>query len=277
MKTKYFFCQTKEINAEARTIDVVASTADLDRDNEIILPSAFAKGIASFKANPVILACHQHRLSSGSSPVIGSADPDTIKITDKDLGFTMRFANTPLGDEYFSLYRDKHMKAFSVGFIPKAWEDFNDGQIRGRRFTNVELLEVSAVPVPANPNAVARAMSWYDSAGEDPSEIAKSIQAPILDALEKLRQSFLDDLASLREANKSSGDLAALRDEINNLADDLGELKNLLADSGGYGRELLGGSPDADPPAGRKGDAESVDKRILEKLKGISNGKKCND
>ena len=106
---KFFFALVKKINEQERTLDAVASTADLDRDKDIILPSAFKASLRHFKANPVILACHQHRLSSGSSPVIGSAIPETIQILDSKVLFTMRFASTDLGNEYWQLYKDKHM------------------------------------------------------------------------------------------------------------------------------------------------------------------------
>jgi HK97 family phage prohead protease len=250
MKTQYFFCNVKSINEQQKTLDVIASTAAIDRDGESILPSAYAKGLASFKANPVILACHQHRLQTGSSPVIGSAVPESIAITERDLGFTMRFADTPLGNEYWSLYRDKHMRAFSVGFIPG---EFQDARVDGktvRQYTAVELLEVSAVPVPSNPQALARAMSFYDETG-DPAETIKSIQGPILAAIDEIK--------------KTLSAFASLREEV---ADDLSEIKTLIAGPGGYGRELLGSSPDAAPHAGEKATAEAALTRISTLFKG---------
>lgn len=249
MKTQYFFCNVKSINEQQKTLDVIASTAAIDRDGESILPSAYAKGLASFKANPVILACHQHRLSSGSSPVIGSAVPESIVITDRDLGFTMRFADTTLGQEYWSLYKDKHMRAFSVGFIPGEYQDARVDGKTVRQYTAVELLEVSAVPVPSNPQALARAMSFYDSADDDRPETIKSIQAPILAELGNFK-SQISNIQSL----------------IDSLADDLGEIKILVAGPGGYGRELLGGSPDAAPHAGVKASAEAVVNSLLTTL-----------
>jgi len=162
---KNFFGFVKSINSEDRTLDIIASTSDIDRDGEIILPSAFTEKIDSFKNNACILACHQHRLASGESPVIGSAIPETILVTDKDLRFKMRFADTPLGENYWSLYRDKHMKAFSCGFISLKGEN---REIKGKTVfvhTSVELLEVSAVPVPSNRAALARAkrFGWLEA------------------------------------------------------------------------------------------------------------------
>ena len=162
---KIFFGYVKTLDKTARTLEVVASTGDIDRDGEIILPSAFTKNLESFRTNPCILACHQHRLESGESPVIGSAIPESIVISDKDLRFKMRFAETNLAENYWKLYRDGHMKAFSVGYMPLK------GEIReiksGRVFvhTEVELLEVSAVPVGSNRAALARSkrLDWLDA------------------------------------------------------------------------------------------------------------------
>ena len=60
------------------------------------------------------------------------------------------------------------MSSFSVGFIPKEWDRDPDGRLV---FTEVELLETSAVPVPAN--AQANIMRTAKSAGVDLSEVNK--------------------------------------------------------------------------------------------------------
>ena len=67
------------------------------------------------------------------------------------------FAETALGEEYWQLYKDKHMRAFSIGFIPLEWKDERDQQQGDiRTYTNIELLEISAVPVPSNRRALAQ-------------------------------------------------------------------------------------------------------------------------
>jgi len=247
MKTKYFFCETKRINTEAKTIDVIASTPDLDRDGEVILPSAFARSIASFKANPVILAGHQHRLANGESPVIGAAIPDTIKISDRELSFTMRFAPTKNGNEHWTLYSEKFQNSFSVGFIPLKWEDRTVEGKSVRHYTDVELLEVSAVPVPSNASAVSRAMGYYDS------EIIKTLQTSILSEIKSMASNLQSQISNLKS-------------DYDSLADDLGDIKTLIAGSGGYGRELLGDSLDAAPHAGEKASAEASLNRSLNLL-----------
>ena len=60
--------------------------------------------------NPVILAGHSHRLGDGRSRVVG------YKFQGKDFVITVQFADTELGREYWELYKNKHQRAFSMGF-----------------------------------------------------------------------------------------------------------------------------------------------------------------
>ena len=240
-KNKFFFAQVKRINEAERTIDAVASTIDLDRDKDIILPSAFTQTLGSFKNNPVILACHQHRLSSGSSPVIGSATPDSIKVDDRKVTFTMSFATTALGEEYWQLYRDKHMRAFSIGFIPLEYEDKKDEKLGYIRiYTKIELLEISAVPVPSNRRALARAKGYFDS---DDDEGSASLDG---DAIKAIQDTITSEVKTL------------LDDFSIRLEDSFDEIKTLLiADSDGLARELLGARDDTSNLAG-KNDSEQL-------------------
>jgi HK97 family phage prohead protease len=122
---------------------IVASDKSIDRDNERILPSAF-KNLKTYLAkNPVILFGHDY-----NRPPVGKAVKG--KITDNELILDIEFADTGFGKEIKYLYDEGFMNTFSVGFIPKNWELDENGY---RTFTEAELLEVSAVPVPANPNA----------------------------------------------------------------------------------------------------------------------------
>ena len=239
MKTKYFFAQVKRINETERTLDAIASTIDLDRDKDIILPSAFEKSLKPFKDNPVILACHQHRLSSGSSPVIGSAIPDSIKIDERKVTFTMRFAETALGEEYWQLYRDAHMRAFSIGFIPIEHEDKKDEKLGWlRTYTKIELLEISAVPVPSNRRALARAKGFYENEDitESVSEKVKAIiEQQLTEQLDKFMVRFNDQLE---------------------------DIKNILTDSDGFAKGLLSSPSESSVPAGEKQKAEQIVSRI---------------
>ena len=110
--------QVKEINEEERSLVGVASTEVMDRDREVIKTEGWE--LENFRKNPVILLSHDYR-----QPPIGKAL--WIKKDKNGLKFKAQFARTQVAEEIFSLYRDGFMKAFSVGFIPKEWED-GDGE-----------------------------------------------------------------------------------------------------------------------------------------------------
>lgn len=162
--------------AKDGTLTAVASNAREDRDGEVILPSAFSKHLDVYQANPVILAAHTHRSFDGTPTIIGSASK--IGIEDEALVFDMTFARTDLACQWQSLYEDGHAKAFSVGFIAMdgEWKDQGKGSVYVH--TEVELLEISAVAVPANPDAVARSI--------DEQALQKLIDARINKALERI-------------------------------------------------------------------------------------------
>src|SRR5258706_5836912 len=60
----------------------------------------------------------------------------------------------PIARIAYGLYRGKFLNAVSVGFIPLRWENGSVEMGFRRRYLDQELLEVSAVGIPANPNAL---------------------------------------------------------------------------------------------------------------------------
>jgi len=142
---------------------IVASTVDIDRDNEIVLPSAFAAKLPDYlKLNPVILFGHDH----WSRPPIGKAVSG--QVTDRALLLDIKFAPSPFAQEVRQMYEGGFMNTFSVGFMPIESNTDSEGR---RVFTQVELLEVSAVPVPSNRLAVI--MRAFDSRGKALQEIPR--------------------------------------------------------------------------------------------------------
>lgn len=242
MKTKYFFANVKKINEVERTIDAVASTADMDRDKDIILPSAFKQSIGAFLSNPVILATHQHRLSTGSSPVIGSAVPESIEITETKVTFTMKFAGTALGEEYWQLYRDRHMRAFSIGFIPIEYEDKKDEKLGWvRTYTKIELLEISAVPVPSNRRALARAKGFFND--------EENIKEAIMESVNVIIETKFEEFSVKLDAH-------------------LEEIKFLIiADSDSLAKHLLDDVEVPADPASKNNSVEQLFKRMENALK----------
>ena len=119
-----------------------ASTVDKDRDGDVIRAEAFTDTIKLYlSTNPVILLGHD----MWGLPVGKAVDGKIVK--DTGVMIDMEFAETDLGREVRYLVDNGFLNTLSVGFIPRSWETLPEG---GREYTEVDLLEVSIVTVPAN-------------------------------------------------------------------------------------------------------------------------------
>jgi hypothetical protein len=165
------FLQSKSVKADARTVDGLASTISLDRDGDVILPAAFRKDVRRFLAtNAPFLAAHKHRSEDGGPTQIGWVMD--AKVTSTALQCTFKYAITDAAEQWWKLASDPDGKghAFSVGFLPRQYitgtvadligqfpELADVFRAAGRKnedravvYTQVELLEISACPVPSN-------------------------------------------------------------------------------------------------------------------------------
>lgn len=149
--------QKTAINEDERRIRFVISTDKIDRHNERVEVSAVADAIKTFGKNPVALACHQHWFESGQPPVIGSWDVESFKALAHQSEMDLIFGKSDLAEQYWQLYKDKHMRACSIGFKPLEWRDESD-QKNGavRVFSKIELYEISACAVGANRDALSK-------------------------------------------------------------------------------------------------------------------------
>ncbi len=151
METKFITAQKMEAIETENSIVGTASTQKMDRDKEIILSSAWK--LDSYRKNPIIMLHHDY-----SSLPVGKAI--WIKaVANEGLRFKCKFANTERGKEVFQLYQEGILNSFSVGFSPNhggVIDNPTQKEYRGakRLFTDVELLEISCVAIPANSDAM---------------------------------------------------------------------------------------------------------------------------
>lgn len=144
--------KAKSIDKEERTIDVVMTTIGRDRDGDIIDPGGL--DFSAFMKNPVVLWAHDM-----NKPPVGKVlevKPQKTRVEAK-----VQFAETEFAREVFGLYAGEYMAAWSIGFLPKKWEriEASKDQPPGFHVLEAEVVELSAVPVPANPQALAKAMN----------------------------------------------------------------------------------------------------------------------
>jgi HK97 family phage prohead protease len=131
-------------------LDFISSDETLDRYNEIISASGWK--LANYQRNPVFQNAHQY---GDILHTLGRAL--VTQVTSGKLMQRIEFACdvNPMARIAYGLYKGKFLNAVSVGFVPVRWEDGTDKTTYRRRFLEQELLEVSAVGIPANPNALA--------------------------------------------------------------------------------------------------------------------------
>ena len=127
------------------------------------------------------------------------------------------------------LYRTGYQKGVSVGFKPLRYEERRDektGAFLGIRFLEQELLETSAVPVPANRNVLRRALDQAPVVGEYlrlVDAIGNAAEAPssnINRAAVCVHEGIWPELAArVDDISKLIGELAQMLEE----ADQFGE------------------------------------------------------
>ena len=134
--------------------DVVATTEDTDRDNEIIKINWW--DIKNWQKNPVILANHSYTIEN----IIWKWLKFYTSNWQKRLKWVFSKTN-PLWILAKDLYNEWMLKTVSVWFIPLKRND-KDFKI----IEKAELLEVSFVAVPCNPNAVSLDEKKFNEAVE---------------------------------------------------------------------------------------------------------------
>ena len=158
LKHKNFGFELQEVNDEEYTIRGIFSTGGEDRHGEVVDQKGW--DLSSFLRNPVVLFAHDHY-----QPAIGKVIAIGLNMQDQLEGvIKFAVAENPIAKIIFNLYKGAYMKAFSAGFINLDLEQRDDGVIILLRN---ELIEMSAVNVPANALALAKAKGVDIKALED--------------------------------------------------------------------------------------------------------------
>lgn len=128
------------------------STPGLDRDSDRVLP--MGGRLESYTSNPVVQWGHQYW---EPWQTIGRTTSITVSADGLDAEFELREPATDQDPQHIvlKLWNDKFINAASIGFRPLAMQP-ND--LGGMDFIDWELLEWSLVPIPANQEALRRAL-----------------------------------------------------------------------------------------------------------------------
>ena len=142
---------------EARNLRFTISTASVDRERDVINVNGW--DLTNFVRNPVTLWAHDYSLLPIGRAVNVGIDGNALKA---EVQFVP--ADTPVVGQFaeavYQLCVQRFIGATSVGFRPTKW-DFTNDKARGADdwfpgidFEEQELVELSVVTVPANPEAL---------------------------------------------------------------------------------------------------------------------------
>lgn len=194
---KVFTGQIKSVDEENFTVEAVISDETVDRYNDVILVDAWKKGLKNYKKHPVLVSSHNY---SQLKAQIGVAEKVWIDEENRQLMAKFKYfvgEGNEEADWGFTLAK-KGVAAFSVGFIAKDYTFDkeaiaeligNKKDLPDRLFTDVELLEVSQVLIPANPSALAKSIEADE---EDPAIkcVCKQLLSKIEDGEIEIEEEF---------------------------------------------------------------------------------------
>jgi HK97 family phage prohead protease len=143
---KSFNVGYKEFNDAERTITAYCTTIDRDRFGDTVQPGGMKN--QNYRRNPVVLWAHNYTIPPIAKSLWEKPDGKGVRMK-------MQFDVRDEAMEVYRLYKEGYLNAFSIGFLPIEYEQVFEGKsFTGFNFTEWELIENSAVPVPANPAAL---------------------------------------------------------------------------------------------------------------------------
>jgi HK97 family phage prohead protease/HK97 family phage major capsid protein len=158
-KTKILYLDTvftKELDTSGDIVSIniegYASTNDIDRSGDVVSASVWEKGLENYIKNPIILAYHDY-----TKPVGRMIEH---KLDKKGLWIKARISAA--AEDVFNLVKDGVMTAFSIGFRVLDAEYNQAAEVF--LIKEIELHEISVVPVPCNQNTLFSLSKAFETA-----------------------------------------------------------------------------------------------------------------
>ena len=213
-----------------RSVQFTISKEVTDRDGDIL--RAGGVDFSNYMKNPVFLSFHNSREFPLGKVTKFWVEGNSVKAivyfpTLEELSSNPEYASekAKLVDFTYHCYKTGMLNAVSVGFIPLEWTETKNGY----DITKWELLEFSAVAIPANQDAIAEAVKSF---GLDESVVkdfltteksGKRISAATKEILGKIK-------ACGDEIEKCRGTLKGIVKTMNELLEELDDAEDELTD-----------------------------------------------
>lgn len=196
---KTMFIQTRAADDGRRVLEIVGTTPALDRDGESITAEGWQ--LDNYLKNPVVMFGHNYVDRPVARTVALAKSPEGLVFriqfpTEEQAGDWFGFS-----DSVYRMMKSGFINASSVGFMPLEWADGDgDGKSAPRRtFTKQDLLELSIVPVPSNPEALRLGLQ---------SGAIKSCDRRAIETMLRKETEGIDGLANLGWAERIEAVLA---------------------------------------------------------------------
>jgi HK97 family phage prohead protease len=182
---------TVPVGVGGPVIDFRSSDQTLDRYQEVITVKGWR--LENYRKNPIVQNAHSY---CSLADTIGKSL--ITEVRGDYLFQRIQFAvdENPMAKVAYGLYKGGFLNAVSVGFIPLRWENGSEEKGYRRKYLEQELLEVSAVSIPANPNALTYALKS--------GAIEKSDLKELADLLLNVESSMLKVERSTSNAQRST-------------------------------------------------------------------------
>lgn len=197
LDTAFAKALTEDDDGEIKSITVegYASTNDIDRSGDVVSAAVWEKGLENYLKNPIILAYHDYH-----KPVGRMLEHKADK---KGLWIKARISSA--AEDVYKLVKDGVMTAFSIGFRILDAEYNQAAEVF--LIKEIELHEISVVPVPCNQNTLFSLSKAFDTA-EDYNSY-KMLFAPKDDAAKGLTTPASGESTTKKEWNMTPEEIQA--------------------------------------------------------------------
>lgn len=225
IETKSLSFKMAEDDSLGRFSGDAATYGNVDLAGDIVLPGAFNKCIAENGIHYPLLWSHNQ------NDVIGSFN---VKDLEASLGIEGSFnMDVQRGREGYALLKRGDLKGLSIGYIVRDCDWDQDGH---RLLKELELVEVSLVAIPCNPEATAEAktmsLAKKSSLAELDEETRADFKKLVKEALAEINETEEDPKAETDEPTEEEGKEAEAEnneeDETKMVHDITIELKSIL-------------------------------------------------
>lgn len=223
--------------------NIIGSTNVTDRMGDVIEQSGW--DLKNFLKNPVILYGHNQR---EETLPIGKA----IKVWVEGKGtkaaklmFKVKFdLQDSFAAEIYRKIKEGYLNTVSVGFIPSEWEELDPNNwFGGLKYISQELLELSVVPIPANPQALMPLKAFAEKEGKvgsistmkelfpqiEDNRFKKMMKESKEVAVEKIKEAkeneIVNEVRAIEEFDEDSFRVLALKKDEKEYVSIIGKLK----------------------------------------------------